>query len=171
MSESKKWKWHGKNRFNPETATKEETEEYIKASEEMLARVMAAKEKVIALLENKQLWEDLQVVAFNLNDALDEMRDLIYEMEDKFRSLKLRPGWTHLSDGEALVWNGAIFIVDGPNGLTQLTSAGKDRRIQAVGRIPDLYEELVRPRLLEPLPALEKPGYGRRNRVRETSPE
>jgi hypothetical protein len=145
----KKWKWRG---FDPKKGTQAEVEEYIRDMKEATVECQKAIETVQAFLNDKEAWFEAEVLAVELNDALDDMRESIRELEEKFRDLKIRPGWMHLWEGEALVWNGTALMVETANGLTQLTSIGKERRILAFGCIPDLYEELTRPRLKEPLP-------------------
>lgn len=145
----KKWKWCG---FDPERGTQAEVEEYVRDMEEATAECQNASKTIRALLNDKERWLEGEALALELKDALDDMRDSIVELEGKFRDLKVRPGWMHLWEGQALVWNGSGLMVETANGLTQLTSIAKERRILAFGRIPDLYEELTRPRLLlEPL--------------------
>lgn len=148
-----------------EEMTLEELEQAAREDEEMLVRVEAAVVQVQAVLDNKKLWEDLTVVAMELNDVLDDLNDQISEIEGKFRERKIRPGWVPmtyqpetyprlprglLAKSGALIWDGTYLIWESDDHaqVGRLLHASKAVRATAVSYLNPLWEELNRPRLI-----------------------
>lgn len=119
----------------------------VEEMEAEIERTKQAIETIQRLMANKALWEDLQVSAWELNDAIEDLNDEIKRTEAIFRDLKLRPGWVHVGDLAVLSWNGQNIIFEREGSSGNLTSAAKAVRMLSVDFLPDLYEELTRERL------------------------
>lgn len=156
-----------------EEMTQEELEQALREDEALLERIQKADIQVRAVLDNKQLWEDLAVHSMELNDAIEDMNEQLAEIESKFRGLRTRPGWVTMSYEKppkwfrgkpetktgALIWNGKnlIWEPDDPKqsgGLVREVS--KSIRMATCGHLDALWNELNRPRLI-PEPAARTP--------------
>lgn len=91
--------------------------------------------------------EDLRVAAIELNDARDDLTDVIKRLRDRFRQEGILPGWVPMGEGEALAWNGRDFILTRGN---PVLSASIQKRMEASDLIPSLYEECKRTSLGKP---------------------
>lgn len=124
-------------------------------AENELTKIQEAQRQVQAVLDNKELWFELEASALELNDRLDELNDQVRRIEASFRQMRLRPGWVPVGGGgEALVWDGTELLYDtgrlpwsrSSNQVLPLLRSNKERRLRAVPALEDLFAELTRVR-------------------------
>jgi len=77
------------------------------------AREREAIAKIQALLDDKELWFEMEVAALELNDKLDDLNDSIRNLQAAMVERGIRPGWIPNNEG-ALLWNGKEFLVEEP---------------------------------------------------------
>jgi len=107
------------------------------------------------LLDDKELWFELEAISLELNDQLDEMNDALRNLEAAFRSRRFRPGWVPMPDGSALIWNGVELLYDTGKfnfdlnrTVQSLLHSNKERRTRSLAFIGVLVQELERPRAI-----------------------
>lgn len=127
----------------------EQLEEYTKQTRKELASVQEAAKHLGTWLEtlpHTKLWEDLQVLAFELQDKLDDLNDNLRVVERNMAERRVRPGWVAFSKG-ALIWDGKSILFDGGKGQwVHLLHTSREIRVAAVDAIQPLFEELTRER-------------------------
>jgi hypothetical protein len=114
----------------------------------MFDEIKAATAKVQALLDDKELWLEMEALSMELHDQLDDMNDAFRNLEGEFRKCKVRPGWVPVGEGEALLWNGQILQYENQKGVWVLLGLNKELRIKALSFVTALCEELSRERLI-----------------------
>lgn len=127
----------------------DELEAYIERTEKEIVEIEAVTKRLEAWLENlpnTKLWEDLQVLAFRLQDGLDDLNDNFRAIERNMAERRVRPGWVAFSKG-ALIWDGKNLLFDGGKGQwSHLLHVSKEIRFAAVDAIGPLLEEATRER-------------------------
>lgn len=77
-----------------------------------LDRITEALRQANAAIERLKTDEDLQVLAYDLNDARDDLRELLERIEWKLRARKVPP--SHATcDGAHFAWTGEKLFVNG----------------------------------------------------------
>lgn len=132
-----------------EKMTPEELQAYCEHAEKEIAEINAVTTKVGAWLDNlpnTQLWEDLQVLAFRLQDGLDDLNDNFRTIERNMAERRVRPAWVAFSKG-ALIWDGKNLLFDGGKGQwAHLLNTSKEIRMAAVDALGPLFDEATRER-------------------------
>lgn len=129
--------------------TPEELRAYCDRTEKEIAEINEVTTRVGAWLDdlpNTRLWEDLQVLAFKLQDGLDDLNDNFRLIEKNMAERRVRPAWVAFSKG-ALIWDGKNLLFDGGKGQwPHLLHTSKEIRMAAVDALQPLFDEVTRER-------------------------
>jgi hypothetical protein len=129
--------------------TPEELRAYCERTEKEIAEINEVTTRVGAWLDNlpnTKPWEDLQVLAFRLQDGLDDLNDNFRIIERNMAERRVRPAWVAFSKG-ALIWDGKSILFDGGKGQwNHLLHVSKEIRMAAVDALGPLFNEATRER-------------------------
>lgn len=152
-----------------EKMTPEELQAYCDRTEKEIAETEEVTKRLDAWLDelpNTKLWEDLQVLAFELQDKLDDLNDELKLVEQNMAERRVRPGWVAFSKGD-LIWDGKNLLFDGGKGQwVHLLRTSKEIRMTAVGALQPLFDEVTRERqpVYEPPAQVASDRRGRQRR-------
>lgn len=127
----------------------EELQAYTERTEKEIVVIETVTKRLETWLEElpkTKLWEDLQVLAFELQDKLDDLNDNLRVVERNMAERRVRPGWVAFSKG-ALIWDGKNLLFDGGKGQwSHLLHVSKEIRMAAVDALQPLFDEVTRER-------------------------
>lgn len=89
--------------------------------------------------------EEIQLLAWALDDATEDLNDAIRKTENGFRERNASSGRVSMDENRALAWNGQQFMIEfAGQKSAPLLSSSRKTRVDAVNYISELWQKVKR---------------------------